>query len=76
MVTTISSKGQLVIPREIRGALHLEPGDRLNIRLEGTRIVLEPEKKNPVEELQGRYSGLDLITLQEEEHRRDAARGR
>jgi AbrB family looped-hinge helix DNA binding protein len=42
--TTLSSKGQLVIPRKIRQALHLKPGDKIKFTLEGQRIVIEPER--------------------------------
>jgi AbrB family looped-hinge helix DNA binding protein len=39
---TLSSKGQLVIPRKIRLALHLEPGDKIKFSLEGQRALIEP----------------------------------
>jgi len=42
-----SSKGQIVIPKEIRDALGIKPGSILNIRLEGKRIVLEPAPPPP-----------------------------
>lgn len=42
--TVLSSKGQLVIPKEMREALHLRSGDRLRVTAEGSRIVLEPER--------------------------------
>jgi AbrB family looped-hinge helix DNA binding protein len=41
--TTISTKGQVVIPVAIREELKIEPGTRIAIRLEGGRIVLDPE---------------------------------
>lgn len=40
--TTLTSKGQLVIPKPVRDALHLKSGTRLNVRTDGARIVLEP----------------------------------
>lgn len=40
--TVLSSKGQLVIPKELREALHLRSGDQLTVTKEGTRLVLEP----------------------------------
>ena len=40
--TRISSKGQVVIPKEIRDALHLRAGEVLDVSREGRRIVLEP----------------------------------
>ena len=42
-----SSKGQIVIPKEIRDALGIKPGSILNIRVEGKRIILEPAPAPP-----------------------------
>ena len=39
--TRISSKGQVVIPKDIRESLQLKPGEVLNVSREGRRIVLE-----------------------------------
>lgn len=41
--TTVSSKGQLVIPAAIREALGIEPGTRVAIRREGPELILKPE---------------------------------
>ncbi len=41
---TMSSKGQVVIPSQIRTDLALEEGDRMLITKEGNRIVLEPQR--------------------------------
>jgi AbrB family looped-hinge helix DNA binding protein len=41
---TVTSKGQITIPRPIREALELEPGDRVAFRVdEEGRVILEPE---------------------------------
>jgi len=40
---TLSTKGQLVIPTSVRGALHLKPGNRLNVSIQDGNIVLKPE---------------------------------
>jgi AbrB family looped-hinge helix DNA binding protein len=40
---TLSTKGQLVIPTSVRGALHLKPGSRLNVSIQNGNIVLKPE---------------------------------
>ena len=37
---TLSTKGQLVIPRRFRQALQLQPGDRISFSLEGEKLVL------------------------------------
>jgi AbrB family looped-hinge helix DNA binding protein len=42
---TLSTKGQLVLPKPVRDALHLKPGHRLSVMVEGSRIVIEPEKR-------------------------------
>jgi len=39
--TKISSKGQVVIPKEIRDSLQLKAGETLNVSRQGRRIVLE-----------------------------------
>ena len=36
----VDSMGRLVIPKELRAAIHLEEGDRLEIFTEGDAIVL------------------------------------
>jgi AbrB family looped-hinge helix DNA binding protein len=41
--TTVSSKGQMVIPASIREAMGIEPGTRVAIRQEGDRVILEPQ---------------------------------
>ena len=40
--TTMSSKGQIAIPKEVRDALHIETGDRFTIEVSGNNIVLKP----------------------------------
>jgi len=39
----VSSKGQFVIPADIRKALGIEPGTRIAIRQVGPEVVLKPE---------------------------------
>ncbi|MBS0515571.1 MAG: AbrB/MazE/SpoVT family DNA-binding domain-containing protein [Proteobacteria bacterium] len=39
----LSSKGQLVIPASVRGALRLKAGNRLGVTIEGGSIVLKPD---------------------------------
>lgn len=38
----MSTKGQVVVPKNIRRKLDLRPGDSLEATLEGNRIVLTP----------------------------------
>ena len=39
---TISYKGQVAVPKEIREALHIKAGDQLIFKIEKCKIVLEP----------------------------------
>jgi len=42
--STITSKGQVTIPKEIREAMGIEPGDRVVFRMDASgRVVVEPE---------------------------------
>ena len=56
-ITTVSTKGQLVIPAEMRASLGLKPGTRVVLRLEGSQIILEPVSKKLVEKLRGITKG-------------------
>lgn len=38
---TLSSKGQIVIPKDVREALDLHAGDKLTLHREGRRILIE-----------------------------------
>lgn len=37
----LTSKGQAVIPKAVRDALRIKPGDRVSFRQEGAKIYLE-----------------------------------
>lgn len=51
--TKISSRGQIVIPKEIREKLDLSPGQKLEVYEEGDRIVLVAVPEDPVDSLDG-----------------------
>ena len=42
--TTLSSKGQVVLPHLVRTKLHLAPGTRLRCEIQGDSIILTPER--------------------------------
>jgi AbrB family looped-hinge helix DNA binding protein len=73
-VTSLSVKGQVVIPKALREALGLQPGDKLAVSLEGEAIVLKPLRKDVAHSLFGRYKGLDLLSDLEEEHMKEVRR--
>ena len=41
----IDKAGRVVVPKQIRDTLHLTPGTKLNIRIEGNEIILKHEAK-------------------------------
>lgn len=47
MKTTLSSKGQIVLPSAVRRKLGLVPGATLDVALESGRIVLAPARERP-----------------------------
>lgn len=83
-VVTLSSKGQLVIPRAIRRALQLKPGAKLTVELRQDQIVLRPAVnaqrcKAAINQLYGKFANSGLLEELENERRqerlRDQARG-
>jgi AbrB family looped-hinge helix DNA binding protein len=45
MPTSVSTKGQVVLPSPVRRRLGIEPGDPLEVDIQGGRIILTPQKK-------------------------------
>ena len=41
-LATMTSKGQITIPKEIRERLHLKPHDRLTVSTDGDKAILHP----------------------------------
>ncbi len=55
----LSSKHQIVVPREARAALDLKPGDRLLVTVRDTSVIeLEREPADLVAELDGLFASL------------------
>jgi AbrB family looped-hinge helix DNA binding protein len=58
---TVSSKGQIVIPAGMREELGISAGTRIAVRLEGGRVILDPEsltaKLRRVEQMRGMTAG-------------------
>ena len=73
-LTSLSTKGQIIIPKRIREALGLRPGAKFIIELEGNRVILRPVKENVANRLYGRYKGLGLLKDLAREHRGEVER--
>lgn len=70
LITTVSTKGQLVIPARMRDALGIEPGDRVALTLEDGVILLRPVSERLVEETRGMFaSGRSMADELQEERR-------
>jgi AbrB family looped-hinge helix DNA binding protein len=57
-----SSKGQVVIPVEIREKLGIKPGQMVNLILEGERVVITPLPEDPIKALRGSLKGKPSLT--------------
>ena len=73
-VATLSSKGQLVIPKQIRDDLQLEAGTEFLVWIDRGEIILrrKPDVEaalEALEKLSGMFKGGDLIDELEAEHR-------
>lgn len=65
-IAVLSSKGQIVIPKDIRDALGLREGDKLEVALEGHRVVMRTvsEKYPDWRTLQGAFGPVDQTTTE------------
>lgn len=50
---TLTSKGQLTVPKDVRERLGLKSGDRVVFELEGDSVRLRAERSRSLEELRG-----------------------
>ena len=69
-ITSVSTKGQFVIPSEMREFLGIKPGTRIAVTLDGTRIVLEPVSKELVDRTRGLFSGKPSLSDELKRERR------
>ena len=69
-ITSVSTKGQFVIPSEMRAALGIKPGTRIAVTQEGSRIVLEPVSDELVDKTRGLFSGKPSLSEELKRERR------
>jgi AbrB family looped-hinge helix DNA binding protein len=79
MQVTVSTKGQVVLPAEIRRRYGIEPGTRLQVVDMGDHVCLVLSHEDPIKEARGMFAGGPSMTqalLREraEERRREDAR--
>ncbi len=69
LVVTASSRGQIVIPKDIRKRLNIVAGKRLAVKAEGDRVLLTPLPDDPVEAFCGIFKEKSSLTRALTEHR-------
>lgn len=68
----VSTKGQIVIPAELRAALDIEPGTQVSMQREGNAIILRPVTAAFIRGLRGSLGkGKHLGQIRDQEHRRE-----
>jgi AbrB family looped-hinge helix DNA binding protein len=68
VAVSVSSKGQVVIPKEVRDALGIRQGEQLEVAVEGDRIVLSRPSGPPAGLDWRRWRGFLRGTNALEEH--------
>jgi AbrB family looped-hinge helix DNA binding protein len=74
---TVSSRGQIVLPKRLRAELSIHEGDRVEIRREGNRLVLDPSVRPPEQDWRawrGTLAGTTALEDHLKEHREEVAR--
>jgi AbrB family looped-hinge helix DNA binding protein len=65
--TTISSKYQVVIPKDVREKLNLKSGQKMTVVVKGGVVYLIPEK--PVQSFKGFLKGMNTKDIREDKER-------
>ncbi|MEP7357508.1 MAG: AbrB/MazE/SpoVT family DNA-binding domain-containing protein [Anaerolineales bacterium] len=63
METTATSKGQIVIPAELRKKLNIKEGTRIVVEVneENLQLILTPITREYIHSLRGKYKGRGLL---------------
>lgn len=70
MTVTVSTKGQMIIPSEIRKKYHIQPQTKVEVIDKGKEIVIIPLPKDPFRDSRGILKGIsaqDLIRFRRQE---------
>jgi AbrB family looped-hinge helix DNA binding protein len=77
MVLTISNKGWVVIPAELRKKYALNPGTEVTLVDYGGVLAIVPALKNPVKQAAGMLRGGSSLTRSLlDEHKKERERGK
>ena len=67
MLSTVTTKGQVIIPKQIREALDIRPNDRIDFLRECERIVMMPLKS--LQQFRGEVRAKKAFSFEEERAR-------
>lgn len=73
-VATVSSKGQIIIPAEVRKKKGIKQGDRFEVKMLENQLLLVPVEKKSLAGLYGLFKGEGLTRSLQEEHERELAK--
>ncbi|NBC64383.1 MAG: AbrB/MazE/SpoVT family DNA-binding domain-containing protein [Bacteroidetes bacterium] len=74
MKTTITKKGQIVIPAKLRKKYNIDPGTTIHVEDKDGKIVLTPITPEYIRSLRGITEGSGALKMLEEERRKDRDR--
>ena len=69
MTHRVGAKGQVVIPKDLREALSLHPGDEVEFALDDGAVRVVPAR--PHRARKGAFAGLDLVAALEADRARE-----
>lgn len=72
MTHKVGPKGQVVIPKDLRDVLGIEPGDEVTFWREGDHVAVQPMRST--QPLKGRFAGSPLVDELGRERAADRAR--
>ncbi len=72
MTHRVGPKGQVVIPKELRDELGIEPGDEVSFWRQGNHVAVRPASQR--RELRGRFEGTALVDALASEREADCRR--
>jgi AbrB family looped-hinge helix DNA binding protein len=72
MTSRVGTKGQVVIPKEVRDLLGIQAGDEVQIWAEGDRAALR--RVGDVQALNGRFAGSSLLVELDADRARERLR--
>lgn len=57
LIARVLEKGQIVIPKEARKKAHINPGDKVEVKVTDRGIVISPIRKSYTENFKGLVKG-------------------